>query len=82
MLSSNNNFYTTFENEVTGKDVSGNDFVILRMLCNVTMTGIQYTFDIVNQELYKLNKTFCKQKVSDFKAYCEEKAEAMGIDIL
>ncbi|WP_027633055.1 hypothetical protein [Clostridium hydrogeniformans] len=82
MLDSKNNFYTTFENEVTGKDVTGNDYVILRMLCTVTINGIQYTFDIVNQELYKLNKTFCKKKVSEFKEYCEEKAEAMGVDIL
>lgn len=82
MLNTNNIFSTTITSEVTGKDVNQNEFIIIRMLCNITDKGVSYNFDIVEQNMFELNKEFCKAEVGKFKLECENKARALGIDIL
>lgn len=82
MITNNNTQYVQLTNEITGKDMYNNEFVVMKMYCNITAgKSINFIYDILDQAAYEANKAEIRAKVQEFKAYCEDEALKYGVEI-
>lgn len=82
MINNNNTQFIQLTNDITGRDMYGNEFVIMKMYCNITAgKSINFVYDILDQAAYEANKVEIRVKVQEFKAYCEDEALKYGVEI-
>lgn len=82
MLNESSMQHIQLSNEITGKDMYNNEFVIMKMYCNITAgKSINFSYDILDEQAYNANKADIRQKVQAFKAYCEDEALKYGVEI-
>lgn len=82
MINNNNTQFIQLTNDITGRDMYGNEFVIMKMYCNITAgKSINFVYDILDQAAYEANKVEIRAKVQEFKAYCEDEALKYGVEI-
>jgi len=80
MINSNPNQLIQLSNEITGTDLNGTEFVIMKMYCNITANkSANFIYDIISQQAYETNKDAIRLKVIEFKTQCEEEALKYGV---
>lgn len=67
--------------DVILKDLNGGDCTVVKCYCNINNSSMNMTIDIIDRQKFEANLENCRVQISEFRAYCEQKAIENGITI-